>query len=123
MGFWLRFPSRNSQTITRVHSLDEIGLRAGGEKLTAEGMAFVKLLRSGGTIPFAGNQMVMIKLAELLREWTGLPGDPIQLAKASRRWTAVFSCSSALREGARIDLNDIRDPRDADTGPAPCHTR
>lgn len=34
--------------------------------------------------------MVVLKLAEPLREWTGLSGDPIQLAKAKGRWTAGF---------------------------------
>lgn len=84
----------DGQAITRIHSLEEMGLRGQRGQLTAEGTVFVKLLRGGGAIPSAGNEMVVIKLAERLREWAGIPGDPIQLAKASRRWTAVFACSS-----------------------------
>ena len=89
----------DGQAVTRVHSLEELRLRGRRGQLTAEGLMFVKLLRSGGAIPNAGDEMVVVKLAERLREWAGLSGDPIQLAKASRRWTAVFACSSAAGSG------------------------
>ena len=87
--------AEDGEAIARVHSLEEIGLRGRRGQLTAEGTVFVKLLRGGGAISCAGNEMVVVKLAERLREWAGPPGDPIQLAKAARRWAAVFACSSA----------------------------
>ncbi len=85
------------QSVTRIHSLEEMGLLTVRGQLTPEGTAFVKLLRGAGTLPSAGNNMVVVRLAEQLRGWTGLTGDPVQLAQASQRWTALFACSSAGR--------------------------
>lgn len=87
--------AEDGHAITRIHSLEEMGLRSDLGQLTPEGTVFVKLLRAGGTLRSAGNEMVVLKLAGRLREWVGLPGEPIQLAKASGRWTAVFACATA----------------------------
>lgn len=76
-------------------SLECLEIRSGEPVFNTEGTVFVKLLRAGGTLRSAGNEMVVLRLAERLREWAGLPGEPIQLAKASGRWTAVFACASA----------------------------
>jgi hypothetical protein len=90
--------AESDETITRVYSLEEMGLRNGRGKLTPEGEVFRKLLRAGGTLPHAGNEMVVLRLAKRLREWTGLAGDPVQLANSNGRWAAVFACSSDLAE-------------------------
>lgn len=83
--------------LVRTHSLHDMGLRSDTGKMTAEGAAFTKLLRAGGSVPRNGNDIVVLKLAERLREWTGLNGDPLRLVEASRAWTALFACSSDLR--------------------------
>jgi len=38
----------------------------------------------------------MLKLAKLLRDWTGLDGEPFRLVEASNAWAAVFACSSEI---------------------------
>ncbi len=83
-------------TVTRTYSLEEMGLRAEAGQLTSEGAAFAELLRAGGMLARGGNDMVVLKLAARLREWTGLDGEPLRLLEASRSWTAVFACSSEI---------------------------
>jgi hypothetical protein len=85
------------ETITRIHSLEEIGLRADKGKLTEEGAAFMELLRAGGILARRSNDIVVLKLAQRLREWTGLEGEPLRLVEASRSWTAAFACSSDIK--------------------------
>jgi hypothetical protein len=83
-------------SITRTYSLEEMGLRTEGGRLTPEGSAFVGLLRAGGKTARRGNDMVMLKLAKQLRDWTGLGGEPFRLVEASNAWAAVFACSSEI---------------------------
>ena len=82
--------------MARTYSLEEMGLRAEAGQLTSEGIAFTELLRAGGKLPRGGNDMVVLKLAAQLREWTGLDGEPLRVLEASRSWTAVFACSSEI---------------------------
>ncbi len=81
-------------TIVRTYSLEEIGLRGHSAKLTEDGNAFIRLLRGGGTIPRRGDDLVVLRLAKRLREWTGVDGDPIRLVESSGCWNAVFPCTS-----------------------------
>jgi len=85
------------RTATRTFCLEEMGLRTQASRLTPEGAAFVGLLRAGGMLPRRGNDVVVLKLAQQLREWTGLEGEPLRLVEASRSWTAVFACSSEIK--------------------------
>jgi hypothetical protein len=82
--------------ISRIHSLEEIRLRSDSGRLTKEGTAFTHLLRAG-TIARDGNDVVVLKLAHRLREWTGLGGEPLRVVEASKAWTAIFTCSSDLK--------------------------
>ena len=84
-------------TVTRTYTLEEMGLRTQAGQLTAEGAAFTGLLRAAGTLPRGGNDMVVLRLAAQLREWTGLDGDPLRLVEASRSWIAAFECSSEIK--------------------------
>jgi hypothetical protein len=83
-------------TATRTYSLEEMGLRTQAGRLSSEGAAFVGLLRAGGRLPRRSNDLVVLRLAQQLREWTGLEGEPLHLVEASRSWTAAFACSSEL---------------------------
>ena len=85
-------------TVARTHSLEEMNLRADSGRLTEEGTAFVELLRAGGNLRRHGNDMIVLKLAKRLREWTGLDGEPLRLVEATRFWTAVFACSSEAKQ-------------------------
>ena len=81
-------------TMVRTYSLEEIGLRGEAGKLTEDGTALIRLLRGGGTIPRRGDDLVVLRLAKRLRDWTGLDGEPLRLVEASACWTALFPCSS-----------------------------
>jgi hypothetical protein len=84
-------------TVTRTYCLEEMGLRTEAAQLTLEGAAFTELLRAGGMLPRGGNDVVVLKLAAQLREWTGLDGEPLRLVETSRSWTAAFACSSEIK--------------------------
>jgi hypothetical protein len=86
-------------TVSRTHSLEEIGLRADNGRLSEEGNAFLELLRADGMLPRRSNDMTVLKLAKQLKEWTGIEGDPLRLVEASRSWAAVFACSSEIKKG------------------------
>jgi hypothetical protein len=89
--------AERDSTSRRAHSLEDMKLRLDAGRLTEEGTAFVELLRSGGTLARRGNDIVVLRLAQRLREWTGLDGEPLRLVEASRCWTAVFACSSDIK--------------------------
>jgi len=87
--------------ITRTYSLEEMGLRSDRGRLTDEGAAFIALLRAGGSLPRRSDDMIVLNLAKLLCEWTGLEGEPLRLVATSRSWTAVFACTSQVKESSR----------------------
>ena len=80
--------------MVRTYSLEEIGFRKSPGKLTEEGTVFVRLLRGAGSISRRGDDLLVLRLAKQLRDWTGLDGEPLRLVEASACWTAVFPCSS-----------------------------
>ena len=82
--------------VTRTHSLAEIGLRSEVGRLTVEGSAFLSMLRASGTLARSGNDMMVLRLAKRLRDWSGLADEPFRLSETTRSWTAVFACSSDL---------------------------
>lgn len=88
-------------TITRTHSLEEMGLRSPTGKITPQGTVFVELLRAGGTLASGHDNLVVLQLAKELREWTGLDGEPLRLVDSSRSWSAIFTCSSELRRSKK----------------------
>ena len=90
-------------TATRTYSLEEIGLRTESGHLTSEGAAFVHLLRASGMLPRRGNDMIVLRLAAQLGEWTAIDGEPLRLVEATGLWAAVFACSSEIKlsEGRR----------------------
>ncbi len=96
-GLALSEVAEKGGTITRTHSLEEMGLRSPEGKITPQGTVFIKLLRSGGTLAPGQDNLVVLKFAKQLREWTGLEGEPLRLVESSRAWNAVFTCSSELR--------------------------
>jgi hypothetical protein len=81
----------------RTYSLEDLRLRTPAGRLTPEGTALVGLLRSRGRLSGRGDDLGVLKLARLLREWTGLEEDPLRFSDATRSWNALFACSSDLR--------------------------
>lgn len=88
-------------TITRTHSLEEIGLRDDAGRLSKEGTAFLELLRTGKIHARRDNELIVLGLAKQLRDWTEIAGDPLRLVEASNCWTAAFACSSDMRSATR----------------------
>jgi hypothetical protein len=80
----------------RTYLIEDIVPRASSGKMSAGGGALVDLLRSGGRIRRAGDDMAILILAQRLREWTGLGQDPLSFSDSTGTWLASFSCSSAL---------------------------
>ena len=90
-----------NRTITRTHSLEELGLRDDRGTLTKEGIAFTELLRRGGTLPRRSNDMIVLKLAARLRAWSGIDDEPLRFVEISQSWSAVFGCSSDIKSTQR----------------------
>jgi hypothetical protein len=84
--------------VSNIYSFEDLGLRTSTGALTPEGKAFEALLRGGGRLEAKGDDMAILKLAERLRTWTGLKGDPLQFAGSTRMWRASFDCASSIRE-------------------------
>jgi hypothetical protein len=80
----------------RTYLINDIVPRPSSGKMPAGGSALVDLLRSGGRIRRAGDDMAILILAQRLREWTGLGQDPLSFSASTGTWLANFSCSSAL---------------------------
>lgn len=81
----------------RLYSFEEMRLRTPAGKLTPEGTAFTKMVRSRGRLPRRGDDLTVLKLAKLLRDWAGVEEQPFRLSEGTDSWTALFACSSAIR--------------------------
>ena len=82
------------EAVTRIYSFEEVGLRNNRGKLTREGVVLVDLIRGAGKLQRRGDDVAVLKLAERLREWTGLTGDPLRFAPRTQMWSACFECST-----------------------------
>jgi hypothetical protein len=88
--------AETTREAVRTYLIDDIVPRPSSGKMPAEGSALLDLLRSGGRIRRAGDNMAILILAQRLREWTGLGQDPLSFSDSTGTWLASFSCSSAL---------------------------
>ncbi len=79
-----------------LYSLEELGLRTPAGKLTPEGTALVGFLRGGARLRRRGDDLAVLGLSKLLREWASIEGQPLQFSEAARSWTALFACSSEI---------------------------
>jgi hypothetical protein len=86
--------AEHQETLGQEYSLVDLGLARDVDRLLPEGQAFIELLRSGGRLARAGDDLAVLKLNQWLRDRTGLGGDPLQFSKATGTWIAVFDCSS-----------------------------
>jgi len=87
---------RPESAVSHIYSFEDLGLRTSASALTREGTAFKALLQSRGKFEAEGDDMAILELAQWLRTWTGLDGDPLQFAENSRIWTSSFECTSEL---------------------------
>jgi hypothetical protein len=88
--------AETTREAVRTYLIDDIVPRPSSGKMPAEGSALLDLLRSGGRIRRAGDDMAILILAQRLQEWTGLSQDPLSFSDSTGTWLASFSCSSAL---------------------------
>jgi len=88
--------AETTREAVRTYLIDDIVPRLSSGKMPAGGSALLDLLRSGGRIRRAGDDMAILILAQRLREWTGLSQDPLSFSDSTGTWLASFSCSSAL---------------------------
>jgi hypothetical protein len=88
--------AETTREAVRTYLIDDIVPRPSSGKMPAGGSALLDLLRSGGRIRRAGDDIAILILAQRLREWTGLGQDPLSFSDSTGTWLASFSCSSAL---------------------------
>lgn len=86
--------AQREEAITRLFSLEEVGLRNSRGQPTLEGAVLIELLRGEGKLKRRGDDLAVLKLAEWLRNWTGLNGDPLQYIGRNQLWSACFECST-----------------------------
>lgn len=89
--------AEHQETLWQEYSLVDLGLARDVDRLLPEGQAFIELLRSGGRLVRAGDDLAVLKLNKWLRDRTGLAGDPLQFSEATETWIAAFDCSSERR--------------------------
>jgi hypothetical protein len=89
--------AEHQETLWQQYSLVDLGLARDVDRLLPEGQAFIELLRSGGRLVRAGDDLAVLKLNKWLRDRTGLAGDPLQFSEATETWIAAFDCSSERR--------------------------
>lgn len=85
--------AQREEAVTRIFSFEEVGLRNSRGSLTSEGMLLIELLKGEGKLKRRGDDVAVLKLAEWLRSWTGLDGDPLQYIGRNQLWSACFECS------------------------------
>jgi hypothetical protein len=89
--------AEHQETCWQEYSFIDLGLARDVDRLLPEGQALVDLLRSGGRLVRAGDDLAVLKLNKWLRDRTGLAGDPLQFSEATETWIAAFDCSSERR--------------------------
>jgi hypothetical protein len=85
--------AQREESVTRSFSFDEVGLRNSRGFLTSEGILLTELLKGDGKLKRRGDDIAVLKLAEWLRGWTGLDGEPLQYSGRNQLWSASFECS------------------------------
>jgi len=89
--------AEHQETLWHEYSPVDLGLARDVDRLLPEGQVLVELLRSGGRLVRAGDDMAVLKLNRWLRERTGLDGNPLQFSEATGAWIAAFDCSAERR--------------------------
>jgi hypothetical protein len=89
--------AEHQETLWHEYSLVDLRLARDVDRLLPEGQALIELLRSGGRLVRAGDDLAVLKLNQWLRDRSGLGGDPLQFSEATGTWIAAFDCSSERR--------------------------
>jgi hypothetical protein len=89
--------AEHQETLWHEYSLVDLGLARDVDRLLPEGQALIEILRLGGRLVRAGDDLAVLKLNQWLRDRSGLGGDPLQFSEATGVWIAAFDCSSDRR--------------------------
>ena len=79
---------------TQDYDLRVLGLADQSGIPTSEGRLLLEFLRSGGKLNRRGDDKDLLRLAQRLRTWMGIDGDPFQFSPSRRLWNSVFECQS-----------------------------
>lgn len=82
---------------TEDYDLRMLGLADQSGVATSEGRLLLEFLRNGGKLNRRGDDKDLLRLAQRLRTWMGIEGDPFQFSPSRRLWSAVFECGRRLR--------------------------
>jgi hypothetical protein len=77
---------------TEDYDLRVLGLADQSGIPTSEGRLLLEFLRNGGKLNRRGDDKDLLRLAQRLRTWMGIDGDPFQFSPSRRLWIAVFEC-------------------------------
>jgi hypothetical protein len=80
--------------LQREYALDQLGLTNRQGLPTAVGQALVELLRGGGKLRRQADDLAVLGLGARLKEWIGLPDEPLQFSERARVWVTYFGCGS-----------------------------
>lgn len=104
--FAARAVSEETLRRTTLEAAERVGVRAEDYDLrvlgladqsgipTSEGRLLLEFLRNGGKLNRRGDDKDLLRLAQRLRTWMGIDGDPFQFSPSRRLWNAVFECLS-----------------------------
>jgi hypothetical protein len=83
--------------LQREYSLDQLGLANRQGLPTEEGQALIELLRGCGKLRRPGDDFAVLRLGARLKEWIGLPGEPLQFSEGRHAWVTYFGCGGCVR--------------------------
>jgi hypothetical protein len=99
--------SEETQRRTDIEAAERVGVRTEDYDLrvlgladqagipTSEGRLLLEFLRSGGKLSRRGDDKDLLRLAQCLRTWMGIDGEPFQFSPSRRLWSAVFEGQSS----------------------------
>ena len=79
---------------TEKYDLRGLGLADESGVPTSEGRLLLEFLRNSGKLNRRGDDKDLLRLAQRLRGWMGIDGDPFQFSPSRRLWSTVFECGS-----------------------------
>lgn len=80
---------------TEDYDLRLLGLADQSGIPTSEGRLLLEFLRNGGKLNRRGDDWDLLQLAQRLRKWMDIDGNPFQFSPSRRLWSAAFESVSA----------------------------
>ena len=75
------------------YDLRVLGMADQAGNPTSEGRLLLEFLRNDGKLNRRGDDKDLLRLAQRLRNWMGIKGDPFQFSPSRRLWSAEFECA------------------------------